>query len=86
MDAGNEPGVGVSHGVFLSHNGRLWAFHGTYSGTMQNVHTRAYVLDETTDRWQHKGTVIEGGWLLAAATTCSHGRRQLDHGRNHRAR
>jgi hypothetical protein len=65
MDAGAEPGIGVSHGVFHSHKGRLWAFHGAYSGTMQNVHTRAYLLDETTGRWQHKGTVIEGGfWPL----------------------
>lgn len=34
IDSGNEPGVGVSHGVFLSHGGRLWAFHGAYTGTM----------------------------------------------------
>lgn len=65
IDAGLEPGVGVSHGVFLSHGGRLWAFHGAYTGTMQKVHTRAYLLDDATGKWQPKGTVIEGGfWPL----------------------
>jgi sucrose-6-phosphate hydrolase SacC (GH32 family) len=61
MDAGDGP-VGVSHGAFLSHKGTLWAFHGAYTGTMKGVHTRAYVLDETTQQWQPKGTVIEGGF------------------------
>ena len=61
MDSGDGP-VGVSHGAFLSHKGTLWAFHGAYTGTMQGVHTRAYVLDETTEQWQPKGTVIEGGF------------------------
>ncbi len=65
MDAGLEPGVGVSHGVFLSLKGQLWAFHGAYSGTMEKVHARAYLLDETRQTWQPKGTVIEGGfWPL----------------------
>jgi hypothetical protein len=65
MDVGDEPGIGVSHGVFHSHEGRLWAFHGAYSGTMQNVHTRAYVLDESSGKWERKGTVIKGGfWPL----------------------
>ena len=61
MDAGDGP-VGVSHGAFLSHKGTLWAFHGAYTGTMKGVHTRAYVLDEATQRWQPKGTVIEAGF------------------------
>jgi hypothetical protein len=65
IDPGDEPGVGVSHGVFLSHGGRLWAFHGAYSGTMGNVHTRAYVLNEADGTWARKGTVVEGGfWPL----------------------
>jgi hypothetical protein len=65
IDPGDEPGVGVSHGVFLSHNGQLWTFHGAYSGTMEKVHTRAYVLNETDGTWERKGTVIEGGfWPL----------------------
>ncbi|WP_160168374.1 exo-alpha-sialidase [Novipirellula maiorica] len=62
MDSGDEPGIGVSHGVFHSHGGKFWAFHGAYSGTMQNVHTRAYLLDQTTGTWTPKGTVIEGGF------------------------
>jgi hypothetical protein len=61
MDSGDGP-VGVSHGAFLSHKGTLWAFHGAYTGTMKGVHTRAYVLDEATQQWQPKGTVIEGGF------------------------
>ncbi len=61
IDAGEGP-VGLSHGAFLSHNGTLWAFHGAYTGIMKGVHTRAYVLDEATQQWQPKGTVIEGGF------------------------
>jgi hypothetical protein len=80
IDAG-EPGLGVSHGALLSHEGTLWAFHGAYRGIMKNVHTRAYVLDESSARWQPKGVVVEGGfwpmqqplkmadgnWILAGA-------------------
>ena len=62
IDAGEEPEVGVSHGVFLSHKGTLWAFHGAYAGIMKNVHTRAYTLDEGTGQWQPRGTVVEGGF------------------------
>ncbi len=62
IDGGEEPGVGVSHGVFLSHKGCLWAFHGAYSGTMQNVHTRAYTLDDSTGQWKSQGTVVENGF------------------------
>ena len=66
MDSGEGP-VGVSHGAFLSHNGTLWAFQGAYTGTMTGVHTRAYVLDETSQQWQPKGTVIEDGfWPMQA--------------------
>ena len=61
IDSGEGP-AGVSHGAFLSHNGTLWAFQGAYTGTMKNVHTRAYILDETTQQWQSKGTVIEDGF------------------------
>jgi hypothetical protein len=65
MDAGLEPGLGVSHGVFHAHGGKLWAFHGAYTGTMKQVHTRAYLLDDATGKWVPKGTVIEGGfWPL----------------------
>jgi len=61
MDAGEGP-VGVSHGSFLSHDGRLWAFMGAYTGTMQGIHTRAYQLNETSGTFEPLGTVIEGGF------------------------
>ena len=65
MDAGLEPGIGVSHGVFHVHGGKLWAFHGAYTGTMKQVHTRAYLLDDASGNWLPKGTVVEGGfWPL----------------------
>jgi hypothetical protein len=65
MDAGKEPGLGVSHGVFLPLNGRLWALHGAYTGTLKDVHTRAYLLDDESGQWLSKGTVIRGGfWPL----------------------
>lgn len=81
IDAGEGP-VGISHGSFLSHRGKLWAFMGAYTGTMQGIHTRAYLLDEASGLWQAKGTVIEGGfwpmqepvpmedgnWILAGIT------------------
>lgn len=62
IDAGEEPDLAVSHGVFLSHEGTLWAFHGSYRGTMQGIHTRAYRLDEATGGFEKLGVVIEGGF------------------------
>ncbi|WP_237227779.1 exo-alpha-sialidase [Rubinisphaera sp. JC750] len=62
IDAGEEPNLAVSHGVFHSHNGHLWAFHGAYSGKMENIHTRAYRLDESTGNWEKLETVIENGF------------------------
>ena len=62
IDSGVEPSIGVSHGTFASHNGRLWAFHGAYRGVIKSVHTRAYVFDESQEEWQAKGTVIEHGF------------------------
>ena len=60
-----EPDLSISHGVFLSHGGRLWAFHGAFYGRMQKIHTRAFVLDETTGAWQSQGVVIDGGfWAM----------------------
>ena len=62
IDAGEEPNLAVSHGVFHSHNGQLWAFHGAYSGKMENIHTRAYRFDESAGTWEKLGTVIENGF------------------------
>jgi hypothetical protein len=74
IDRGDEPGIGVSHGVFLPLNGRLWAFHGAYRGTMKDVHTRTYLLDDETGQWLSKGTVIGGGfWPLGEPVRMSDG-------------
>lgn len=67
MDAG-EGDLAVSHGVFLSHGGRLWAFMGAYHDHVQKyhrVHTRAYLLDEASGRWEARGVVIgDGFWPM----------------------
>ncbi len=63
IDVGLESeDLAVSHGVFLSFRGSLWAFLGSFYGTRQNVHTRAYVLDEESGQWRAKGSVIEEGF------------------------
>jgi len=62
IDVGNEPNLAVSHGVFLSHQGQLWAFHGSFYNRMQQLHTRAYVLNEDTDCWEFQGIVAEDGF------------------------
>lgn len=62
IDAGEEEDLAVSHGVFLSHDGRLWAFHGAYHGFMERIHTRAYSLDEATGRWVKHGVVLQDGF------------------------
>jgi hypothetical protein len=67
MDAG-EGDLAVSHGVFLSEGGRLWAFMGAYhdhAKRYHRVHTRAYLLDEATGRWEPRGVVIgDGFWPM----------------------
>jgi hypothetical protein len=65
IDSGEEKDLAVSHGVFLSHAGRLWAFHGAYANHMERIHTRAYLLDEATGRWVKHGSVVAHGfWAL----------------------
>jgi hypothetical protein len=64
MDAG-EGDLAVSHGVFLSHGDKLWAFMGAFYAHTQlyhRVHTRAYRLNETTDAWEPQGAVVDGGF------------------------
>ncbi|MFM8536448.1 MAG: exo-alpha-sialidase [Planctomycetaceae bacterium] len=61
IDAG-EGNLGVSHGVFLSHDGRLWAFMGAFSDAFQKTHTRAYVLDEVSGAWESRGVVVDDGF------------------------
>lgn len=62
IDEGEQESLAVSHGVFLSDSGKLWAFQGAFHGRMQNIHTRAYSWDETARRWNKHGTVIEAGF------------------------
>jgi hypothetical protein len=61
IDAG-AGSLGVSHGVFLSHAGRLWAFMGGFHDRFQKTHTRGYLLDEATGAWQPRGVVVENGF------------------------
>lgn len=62
IDGGDSSNPAVSHGVFLSHAGRLWAFHGSFQDRMRGVHTVAYVLDETNDLWQPQGPAARDGF------------------------
>lgn len=53
----------VSHGVFLSRGNELWAFHdGSFSGRLGNVHTRGYVRNEQTGKWNARGIVAEASF------------------------
>jgi hypothetical protein len=74
IDAGEEKDLAISHGVFLSHGGKLWAFHGAYYNKMERIHTRAYSLDETTGQWVKHGVVLENGfWALNQPVKMSDG-------------
>lgn len=65
IDSGEEPGIGVSHGVFHVLDDQLWAFQGAYTGTMKQVHTRAYRLNEDSGEWEPRGTIIgDGFWPM----------------------
>jgi hypothetical protein len=61
MDDG-EGNLGVSHGVFLSQEGKLWALMGAFYDKFQRTHTRAYVLNETSGEWEKRGVVVDGGF------------------------
>jgi hypothetical protein len=63
IDVGiDDDDLAVSHGVFLSHGETLWAFLGSFHGTRQGVHTRAYTLDEKSGQWNLQGTVVKDGF------------------------
>lgn len=62
IDDGDEPNLAVSHGVFMEHGGQLWAFHGAFTGRMQNIHTRAYTFDDATQRWEKRGIIVKDGF------------------------
>ncbi len=62
IDEGADENLAVSHGVFLSYGGVLWAFQGAFYGTMERVHTRAYILNEETGSWMFRGIMLEDGF------------------------
>ncbi|MEP1648370.1 LamG-like jellyroll fold domain-containing protein, partial [Rhodopirellula bahusiensis] len=62
IDAGEEDNLAISHGVFLSHGETLWAFQGCYYGKMDDIHTRAYRLDDSTGKWKPLGVIIKDGF------------------------
>ena len=62
IDDGDTANLAVSHGVLLSHGGRLWGFQGAFYDVRKKTHTRAYVLDETTGTWQPRGIAAEEGF------------------------
>jgi Concanavalin A-like lectin/glucanases superfamily/BNR repeat-like domain len=76
MDAGDDD-LGVSHGVFLSHGGKLWAFMGSFYANEKpyhRVHTRAYLLNESSGQWEAKGSVVESGfWPMQQPLTVADG-------------
>ena len=75
IDVGDEEDLAVSHGVFLSHGDRLWAFQGAFYNSMERVHTRAYVLDESVGVWILKGVVVEDGfWPMQEPLTLGNGK------------
>jgi concanavalin A-like lectin/glucanase superfamily protein/BNR repeat protein len=62
IDDGDTANPAVSHGVLLSHGGRLWGFQGAFYDVRKKTHTLAYVLDEATGAWQPRGVVAEEGF------------------------
>jgi len=74
IDTASDDELGVSHGVFLSTQGRLWAFQGAFTGTMKEVHTRAYLFNETSQTWESKGRVVNDGfWPLGEPQRMANG-------------
>ena len=74
IDVGRETkDLAVSHGVFLSHE-KLWAFLGSFYGTRNRVHTRAYTLNEENGEWQSHGTVVaDGFWPMTEPVKMENG-------------
>ena len=62
IDAGEQANLAVSHGVMVSDQKKLWAFHVAYYNKMQDIHTRAYSFDEPSGTWMKHGVVIGNGF------------------------
>lgn len=79
-------GFGVSHGVFLSHADRLWAFHGACPNFPTEVYMQAFRFDDEKQDWEDLGKIIDAGfwpmqqpllmedgnWIMAGIQ-CDHG-------------
>jgi hypothetical protein len=62
IDSAPASGCAVSHGVFLSVAGTLFAYHGAYHGVMEQVHTLGYRWDDKLDRWEFCGMMARNGF------------------------
>jgi len=67
MIAPNTKTDGRSHGVFLSHKGRLWLFLGRFGNDEKRrkyarLNTEAFVLSAGGDKWESRGIVAEKFW------------------------
>lgn len=71
--AGSED-EGNSHGVLLSHRGRLWALVARFGASYANVRTEALVLDEASGAWESRGIAAgDGFWAMNQPVTLSDG-------------
>lgn len=83
-------GFGVSHGVFLTHADRLWAFHGACPNFPTEFYTRAFRFDDEKQDWEDLGKIIDAGfWPMQQPLLMENGNwimagLQCDHG-NHAA-
>ena len=61
-------GEGRSHGVFLEHGGKLWAFHSRFGkgeGRMfPGLSMEAFTLNEATDTWEAQGIAADNFWPM----------------------
>lgn len=69
MLASHTETEGRSHGVFLSHDGTLWAFLARFGEAFSGLRTEAYALtgepqgaNDGDLTWELRGTVVEGFW------------------------
>jgi len=52
----------VSHGVFYNDGKSLWSLMGSFYGTTENVHTRAYKWNPKRKIWKFKRVIAESGF------------------------
>ncbi|WP_236979577.1 exo-alpha-sialidase [Membranihabitans maritimus] len=55
----------ISHGVFYSDKNSMWSLMGSFDGELNNVHTRAFKWNKSTNTWSSRGIIAEDGfWPL----------------------